>query len=260
MGGSDWRRINIRKSEIRFSKENPEEIGLFFMNRSLKCGAVCESHGHLEFFSNNIILGALLPITGEENAIHGVFVRFAHIRQPQIHYGERVHSAYSHFGLVEDWWICRGSHRIREGFERICDGSQRILKGRRGFAEVLGGFAEDRRGFAEELSEKVARVPMCLGLAVLCGPPTVGLSSYFLFYASDTWATDLLENKYRVKVPTSASLLSYTGTGLAAATAYKLQDALVLKQLAAGGRWAYIEPKKINNWMQFWKATGPFNS
>lgn len=121
----------------------------------------------------------------------------------------------------------------------------------------MSGFAEDRRGSAQELSEKVARVPMCLGLAVLCGPPTVGLSSYFLFYASDTWATDLLENKYRVKVPTSASLLSYTGTGLAAATAYKLQDALVLKQLAAGGRWAYIEPKKINNWMQFWKATGP---
>eukprot|EP00873_Tetraselmis_striata_P027693 jgi/Tetstr1/447957/TSEL_035262.t1 len=102
---------------------------------------------------------------------------------------------------------------------------------------------------------------MCVGLAVLCGPPSVGILCFF------TWSggQDLVARHLDVATtPLTFSSAGASATALWAA--YKAQHRLVIHHFDEGGKWAYGykrgveslgEPLQIKTWGQFYKAAGP---
>ncbi|KAK3249198.1 hypothetical protein CYMTET_41366 [Cymbomonas tetramitiformis] len=102
---------------------------------------------------------------------------------------------------------------------------------------------------------------MCVGIAVLCGPPTVAGCCYATWLAGEATVVDLK------KLPSPPFSVLAGGTGLGAAIgAYKAQNAFVIRHFDEGGflSWNFKkgaeslgEPLKIATWKDFYRASGP---
>mmetsp|Transcript_36619 Transcript_36619/g.65534 ORF Transcript_36619/g.65534 Transcript_36619/m.65534 type:complete len:132 (-) Transcript_36619:68-463(-) len=102
---------------------------------------------------------------------------------------------------------------------------------------------------------------MCVGLAVLCGPPTVGLLCFFTWNGGDSVVSKNLGM--------DATSLSFASGGASAASlwaAYRAQHRLLIHHFDEGGKYAYGyrkgveslgEPLQIKTWGQFYRAAGP---
>ena len=97
---------------------------------------------------------------------------------------------------------------------------------------------------------------MCAGLAVLLGPPSVVLISYF------TWNAG---HAISVEPSTSESSIVATGGGvLAAAATWSAQSRVLFPLVDEGGTLSLAkvsstlgEPLKIKTWREFYRSAGP---
>uniref|UniRef100_A0A061RAQ9 Uncharacterized protein n=1 Tax=Tetraselmis sp. GSL018 TaxID=582737 RepID=A0A061RAQ9_9CHLO len=102
---------------------------------------------------------------------------------------------------------------------------------------------------------------MCVGLAVLLGPPTVGGICYCTWSGGQTLVATHLDSEKPQNTFASVGVGLFAGVG-----SYKFQKEFVVRHFDEGGILSYGyrkgvetlgEPLQIKTWGQFYKAAGP---
>mmetsp|Transcript_18206 Transcript_18206/g.51004 ORF Transcript_18206/g.51004 Transcript_18206/m.51004 type:complete len:139 (-) Transcript_18206:42-458(-) len=107
---------------------------------------------------------------------------------------------------------------------------------------------------------------MCVGLAVLCGPPTVACTCWFTWASGRSLTAQHLTTSGEIGEAGALPPMSAVAGIAAMAAAYQTQKGLVIRHFDEGGMLSYGykagteslgEPLQIKTWGQFYRAAGP---